>query len=578
MESQRRLSAILAADVAEYTRRVEQDTEGTVAAWTAARDDVIQPAISERSGRIVKLTGDGFLAEFWTVQDAVTCALIIQSELQAHPLPFRMGIHLGDVIDDGQDIHGEGVNIAARIEALAEPRSICITANVLDLVRNRVTLETTDLGEHRVKNVSAPVRVYRLDIPGTVRGSRPGTPAQFSLPEKPSIAVLPFDNMSSDSGQEYFADGITEDIITALSKFRWFFVTARNSTFTYKGAAVGIKQVGRELGVRYVLEGSVRKAGSRVRITAQLVEAETGNHIWAERYDRELQDIFDLQDEIALTIAATVEPELAHSERERARRKPTSDLDAWDLYQRGVAEFHRMTKESLVSAAELLQAAAEKDPRFSQPYAQLAVCVITQLIFGWVDGRETALLEAKHAARSAMDIDDRDYFSHFSLGRVLAIEGSYSEAIRELETSLRINPNFSLGHFGLGAATIAAGQPKVALEHFQSAIRLSPNDPLMWAFLVFQAESYWSLGEHEEAIEVAEQAAQAPTAQYTVLMVLASFHARVGDMEKAKTVLHAARTMQPTLSLADGRRLMQIVHPAGVDDFIEGLQLLDVPA
>ena len=281
-ETTRRLAAILAADVAGYTRLVEEDTAGTVAAWKSARDDVIQPVVSGRAGRIVKFTGDGFLAEFPSVEDAVAGAIELQEALIQGALSFRMGIHLGDVMDDGQDVHGEGVNIAARIEGLADPGGINISGMVFEAVRNRIEADFEDLGEHEVKNVSVPVRIYQVAISShsDPRQSEPTT--AFPLRSKPSIAVLPFDNLSSDPDQEYFSDGITEDIITALSKFRWFFVTARNSTFTYKGTAVDIKQLGRALGVRYVLEGSVRKAGSRVRISAQLIEAESGNHIWAE--------------------------------------------------------------------------------------------------------------------------------------------------------------------------------------------------------------------------------------------------------------------------------------------------------
>jgi len=324
------------ADVAGYTRLVEEDTDGTVAAWTAARADVIDPAIGAHSGHIVKFTGDGFLAEFSSVQGAVNCAIDLQRDLAASPLGFRIGVSLGDVIDDGTDIHGEGVNIAARIEALAEPGGICVSGDVYNQVRNRIDATFTDMGEHTVKHVSSPVRVYRWvevasdTIPGEANPD--DVPA---LPDKPSIVVLPFTNMSGDPEQEYFSDGITEDIITELSRFRSLFVIARNSSFHYKGQSPRVQDVGHELGIHYVVEGSVRKAGNRVRITAQLVEAESGNHLWAERYDRDLENIFDVQDEVVQEIAASVPGQLNVAAMDRARRGPAESLSAYDCLLRG---------------------------------------------------------------------------------------------------------------------------------------------------------------------------------------------------------------------------------------------------
>jgi len=329
-DAQRRnLSAIVAADVAGYTHLVEQDTDGTVVAWKAARDSTIQPTITEYAGRIVKLTGDGFLSQFPSVQDALNCAVAMQDQLLESPREFRMGIHLGDVIDDGKDIHGEGVNIAARIESLAGPGGICISAAVHDeQVRNRVQGEFEDLGDHDVKRVSAPVRLYRIIAGASV--STPITPAEKKRAEKPSIAVLPFENMSGYAEQEYFSDGITEDIINALSRFQLFFVVSRNSTFSYKGQTIDLKQVSRDLGVRYVLGGRVREAGTRVRITSQLSDAPSGKQIWAQRYDRDLDDIFDLQDEITRTVIGAIEPEISRAEQDRAKRKPPESLDAWE--------------------------------------------------------------------------------------------------------------------------------------------------------------------------------------------------------------------------------------------------------
>jgi len=300
-KTQRRLAAILAADVAGYTRLVELDTDGTVAAWKSARDNVIKPLVDKKSGHIIKFTGDGFLVEFPSVQDAVFCAITLQAQLTSSPLDFRMGINVGDIVDDGGDVHGEGVNIAARLEALAEPGGICVSGDVYNQVRNRIEADFRDMGEKEIKHVSQPVRVYAIGV--SERG--PSESPVPEIPDKPSIAVLPFDNMSGDPEQEYFSDGITEDIITELSRFQSLFVIARNSSFAFKGEAIDITDVAKKLGVQYVVEGSVRKASNRVRITAQLIEASTGNHLWAERYDRDLADIFDVQDEVSCSVQRT---------------------------------------------------------------------------------------------------------------------------------------------------------------------------------------------------------------------------------------------------------------------------------
>ena len=327
---ERRLAAVLISDVVGYTKRMEEDTEGTVAACSEARDSIISPSINSRDGRIVKYTGDGFLAEFNTVQTALECGIELQNKLSENSLEFRIAINLGDIIDDGVDIHGEGVNIAARLEEIAEPGGIIISGDVYNQVKNRINAEYKDLGPQEVKNVAEPVQAYAVQINSPTNEEIEET--SVASHEKPSIAVLPFDNMSGDSEQEYFSDGITEDIITALSHLRWLNVIARNSSFTYKGQSPDIRQVADELNCRYVLEGSIRKAGNRVRINAQLLEGLSGNHIWAEKYDRELEDIFDLQDEITEAVLGAIEPSLVLAEIERAKRKHPENMDAYDLF------------------------------------------------------------------------------------------------------------------------------------------------------------------------------------------------------------------------------------------------------
>ena len=372
---QRRLAAVLAADVAGYTRLMEADSDGTVAAWQAAREAVIRPGVAEYSGKIVKLTGDGFLVEFPTVQDAVNCAITMQTGLAASTLDFRMGVNLGDIIDDGEDIHGEGVNVAARLEGLAEPGGICISGMVYESIRNRIAADFEDMGDQDVKNVSAPVRAYRIRLAGKAEAA-----LNEAISSRPSIAVLPFDNLSNDADQEYFSDGISEDIITQLSRSRWLRVVARNSSFSCKGQSPDIRTVSEELDARYVLEGSVRKAGDRVRISVQLIDGASGDHIWAERYDRELEDIFAVQDDITGTVAAAMEPELANAERQRASSKNPASLDAWDLYYQGTSAYYLRDKPNIAKAIAFWNKASNGTPISAAPGRGLPKPCLTALL------------------------------------------------------------------------------------------------------------------------------------------------------------------------------------------------------
>jgi len=397
---QRRLAAILAADVAGYSRLMGADDEGTLSRLKALRAGLIDPAIARHNGRIVKTTGDGLLVEFASVVDATRCAIAWQAAMGEHAetgIQFRIGVNLGDVIIDGDDIFGDGVNIAARLEGIAEPGGICLSEDAFRQVRGKVDAEFFDIGEQSLKNIARPVRVYRvrptspLPTPppqageGSAQSARVGAadPPALTLPDKPSIAVLPFQNMSGDPEQEYFVDGMVEEIITALSRIRWLFVIARNSSFTYKGQSVDVKQFGRELGVRYVLEGSVRKGGSRVRITAQLIDAETGAHLWADRFDGSLEDVFDLQDKIAVSVAGVIEPALQAAEMRRSAARPTTDLTAYDLYLRALAVFFPITRQRLVEALGLLEQALAIDPRYGPALSWAAICH-RELVPGWL--------------------------------------------------------------------------------------------------------------------------------------------------------------------------------------------------
>ena len=420
MSQTRRLAAILAADVAGYSRLIGTDEEGTVRRLKSMRAGLIDPTISEHNGRIVHTAGDGLLVEFHSVVDAMRCAIEWQggmSQRNAGDPPdarieWRIGVDLGDIIIDDNDIHGDGVNIAARLEAMAEPGGICISHAVLTQTRSKLDFPVEDLGDQALKNIARPVHVLRVGArafrPPAEAVSQMAEPAALPLPDKPSIAVLPFQNMSGDPEQEYFADGMVEEIITALSRIRWLFVIARNSTFTYKGQAVDVKQVGRELGVRYVLEGSVRKSGGRVRITAQLIDALNGTHLWADRFDGSLEDVFELQDEVAIDVAGVIEPALQAAEGRRSANRPMGDLSAYDLYLRALATYYPITRERNLEALGLLRQAIAIDGHYGPALSLAAMCHMRLFREGWAEEPETTSREGVALARQALQMAEDD--------------------------------------------------------------------------------------------------------------------------------------------------------------------------
>src|SRR5437762_1439069 len=409
---ERRLAAILAADVAGYSRLMGADEEGTLMRLKALRRELIDPRIAEHKGRIVKTTGDGLLVEFGSVVDAVRYAVDVQRRMvernadvpEQKRIAFRIGINLGDIIIDEGDIFGDGVNIAARLETLADAGGICVSRVVRDQVRDKLEFSFEDMGEQQVKNIARPVRVYRIPLGTEAKAATPVelAPPLLVLPDKPSIAVLPFQNMSDDPEQEYFVDGMVEEIITALSRIRWLFVIARNSTFTYKGRPIEVKEIGRELGVRYILEGSVRKGGSRVRITAQLIDAETGAHLWADRFDGLIEDVFELQDKIALSVAGVIEPALQAAEMRRSAARPTTDLTAYDLYLRALAVFYPITKERVIEALRLFEEAIAIDPHYGPALSWAAMCHREIATSGWAEAPETSWRKGSALARQAV--------------------------------------------------------------------------------------------------------------------------------------------------------------------------------
>jgi len=476
MSQSRHLAAILAADVAGYSRLMGEDEEGTLARLNAHRRELIDPMVAEHHGRIVKTTGDGLLIEFPSVVEAVSCALAVQRAMvernaatpEEKRITFRIGVNLGDIIVEDGDIYGDGVNIAARLEGIAEPGGICISDDAFRQVRAKVEAEFADIGEQSLKNIARPIRVYRIPI------AENATAPTLPLPDKPSIAVLPFANLSGDPEQEYFADGMVEEIITALSRIRWLFVIARNSSFTYKGQAVDVKQVGRELGVRYVLEGSVRKAGGRVRITTQLIDAETGAHLWADRFDGRLEDVFELQDQVAISAAGVVEPTLQAAEIRRSAQRPTKDLTAYDLYLRALPYWDSHEKDGLAQAAEYLGQAIERDPQYGPALALMAHCYVQLDNAGWREINQRRGIDlARQALRSAPEDPE-------VLARAAIALGYFGEdinaAIGLVDRSLTLNPSFAHGWYWSGVLRNWLGRPDLALDHFETFLRLSPRE------------------------------------------------------------------------------------------------------
>ena len=582
---ERRLAAILAADVVGYSRLIRADEDGTLAALKALRADLIDPKIAEHHGRVVKLMGDGMLAEFASAVEAVRAAVEAQRAVternadlpEDKRIAFRIGINLGDVVVDGDDIHGDGVNVAARLEGLAETGGIWVSGRVYDQVRDRIDFPFEDLGEHQVKNIDRPVRVWRWITDGVTAAGTASADEPLPLPDKPSIAVLAFDNLSGDPDQEYFADGVAEDIITGLSKFRWFFVIARNSSFTYKGKSVDVKQVAEELGVHYVLEGSVRKAGSRVRISAQLIDALTGNHVWAERYDRELADIFDLQDEMTATIVGAIEPELGSAERARAKRKPPDNLDAWDRYQRGLWHFWRYTREDADEAERLFQSAIDLDPGFGPAYAGIAYLLNFHVIYGWTDTPDQTLGQALRAGQLAVSSDDKDPFAHFALGRTQTLQGDFETAIAELEQAIDLNPNLALAYYGLGFALTWSGRAREALPHFHKAIRQSPHDPALWTFETMTGFAHLHLGEYVEAVEWLRKGARHPNSIFWPNLNLVVAFVEQEEWDKAVAAMDAELELQPDLSVTAVAAMLGSLHPDWKDRYLDGLRKAGLP-
>jgi TolB-like protein/tetratricopeptide (TPR) repeat protein len=577
---QRRLAAIFAADVAGYSRLMGSDEEGTLQTLNLYRS-VITQLVEEHEGRIVATAGDSVLAEFVSPVQAVRSAVAVQRALDrrnadledARQMRFRIGVNLGDVMIQGTDVLGEGVNIAARLEQMAPPAGIFVSGTVWEQIEGKVAFPCVYVGDEKVKNIARPVRTYRVswEQAEAPSASFSGPPVAPALPDRPSIAVLPFTNMGSDIEQEYFADGISEDIITALSKWRWLFVIARNTSFVYKGKPIDIKQVGRELGVRYVLEGSVRKAGNRVRITAQLIEAATGRHLWGERYDRDLADAFAVQDEITDAVVGAIEPELRRVEQQRAARKSPEAMDAWDHHMRGMWRFHQFSPEDNVAAEGLIRRAITLDPEFAPGYAALARVYTQRIVFEWSEDPESDRKAAYAMARRAVELDDKDTYAHYTRAWASLLMREHDDAIGEAQKSIDLTPNFALGYYMLGVARVFRGRFEQAIDPFRRAMRLSPHEPLTFFFCYYSGLAQYHQGHYEEAARMARMGiAIRPT--HMLYRVLAASHGQLGHTEEAQVALAEMRRLMPKAA----ERLWELMNPyfdsAHRAQFIDGLR------
>jgi TolB-like protein/cytochrome c-type biogenesis protein CcmH/NrfG len=593
MASTRRLAAILAADVAGYSRLMGTDEEGTHERLKAHFRELVDPKIAEHRGRTVKNTGDGLLAEFSSVVDAVRCAVEVQRgmadrepEVPAEQrIRFRIGVNLGDVIVEEHDIFGDGVNVAARLEALAEPGGICISRMVRDQIRDKLPYQFEDMGEQSVKNIARPVRVYALrpeavaDLPSGK--AAPAAPiSQPAVAPRLSIVVLPFANLSRDPELDHFVDGLTEDLTTELSRLPGFFVIARSTAFTFKGQAVHVKQVACELGVRYVLEGSVRKVGQRVRVTVQLIDAETAAHLWADRFDRDLSDILDLQDAIALELASVLDVTLVKAESHRSER--SSHPDAVDLTMRARAIFNLgASLENSTAAARLYEQALRVAPDELQALTGLAVALAGKVANRWSDAPEEDLSRAETLAARALALDPRDARCQYAVGLVRRLQRRFDQAITHLEAAIRLNPNMHAAHIQLGWAKFFSGQGEEALPHFADFMRLSPRDPRLFLGYFGFGWVRFMLGDDAGAIEVLHEAIALSPNYSPAHLCLVAAHSMCGRVEDARAALAAyLRTGTRTGTIALVRANRQSTHRgylAQCERLYEGLRKAGMP-
>jgi adenylate cyclase len=578
----------MAADVAGYSRLIGADEEGTLAQLKAFRKALVDPTIARHRGRIVKTTGDGMLVEFASAVDAARCAVEVQRGMadenteipQAKRIEFRIGIHLGDIIIDDNDIFGDGVNIAARLESIAVPGGISISRAVHDQVRDRINVCFDDKGEIALKNIARPVQVFAISGAKESKTTvSPESEPALALPDKPSIAVLPFTNMSGDPEQDYFADGMAEDIITALSHFKALFVIARNSSFTYKGRAVDVKQIGRELGVRYVLEGSVRKAANRVRITGQLVDTATGAHLWADRFDGGLDDIFDLQDQVTESVVGAIAPVVEKAEIERAKRKPTESLDAYALYLRGLARFYQYgSRQANDEALRLFNSAIELDPDFAAAYGRAAVCYVWAKSEGWISVTAKEIAEVTRLAQRAVELGKDDAVALAAAGWALVYVVRDLGAASLIDRALVLNSNLAEAWFYGGWVKTFLGEPEAGIERFARAMRLSPLDPRVPAMRSGTAFAHFLLGRYAEAASWAAMALQDRPDYLHGLRIQAASNAMAGRLDEAHQAVARLRQLNPALRVSDLKDVLShYLRAEDLSRYEEGLRQAGLP-
>jgi TolB-like protein/Tfp pilus assembly protein PilF len=581
--AERRLAAILAADVVSYSRLMSADEAGTLAALKVLRRSLFDPKIAEYGGRVVKLMGDGALAEFPSAVHAVQCATEVQQQLAERyadmsgqpQIRFRIGINLGDIIIDGDDIYGDGVNIAARLEGLAEPGSICIASNVYEQLEGKLDIVFEDGGKHQVKNIPRPVHVWRWRPSGAVAEHAAQHGAVQPPSDKPSIAVLPFENMSDDPEQEYFSDGVTEDIITELSRYPDFLVIARNSTFVYKHKRVDLREIAQNLGVQSVLEGSVRRIGKNVRVSAQLIDATTGAHLWAERYDRTLEDIFAVQDEITETIVGALGLALEETRIKRSRRKDPSSLDAYDKTLQAWAHFWRFNKEDNSEARRLAEEAIALDAGYARAHAIVAWTYLMDFTSHWVDDPDRTLAQAYETARKAVTLDDHNAYAFLGLGASENWLGRHDQAIDNMRRAIELNPSDADAHATFANVLVFAGCAGEALEELETAMRLNPHYP--GSYMQFLGRAYFTQRRYEEAETAFERAVTVNPGWPWAHLVLAATRAALGKLEEAEAEVAEARNISPALTLRHAPKAWPFKNREDFDHVLEMLRKAGLP-
>jgi TolB-like protein len=581
MDTPRKLAAILAADIVGYSRLMGLDEVGTAKLLREHRA-AIDPILAGHGGRIFKTTGDGVLVEFPSIVAAVESALAVQRLMaernadvpEDRRMLFRIGINLGDVLIEGDDILGDGVNVAARLEAIAQPGGVCVSEDAYRQTRGKVDAQLVDIGEQNLKNIARPVRAYRVVFDGALTAAASTLP----LPSKPSIAVLAFQNMSGDPEQEYFADGIAEDIITALSRTRRLFVIARNSSFTYKGRAVDVKQIGRELGVRYVLEGSVRKAASRVRVTGQLIDAATAAHLWAERFDSALEDIFALQDQVTARVVTAIVPKVERAEIERSKRKPTERLDAYDYFLRGMASFYKGTRSAMSDALQLFEKAVALDPEFGSAYGMAAWCHVQRQSYGWMTDRAQESAAIEGLARRAIRVGEDDPTALYTGGYALArVQGQLEAGAAVIDRALALDPNLAAAWHLNGWVKIYLGDSETALQQFGHAMRLSPLDPFLFGMQHGMAAAHFLAGRYEEAASWAQKVVRDHPNYVPALRMAAACNVFADNLADAQEAMARMRKIDPCFRAADLKDVVPFRRPQDIARYAEGLRRAGLP-